>query len=310
MKNVAAALLLALVAACGSLPNVAPFADATSALSASVKTSGQAITDSLRDAGSLLPQNKDAYEKDIRDFDAAWQARIKAAEGAVAYANAIADVVAAAGETRETVARVGDSLAALAGAAGIALPAAPVVGVAKDIGEFVAARIAEVRASATLREAVTRAQPAIDRIADHLVKDSNEKLKPILEQVHKNVLSAISDAYDADDNFARVLAKRLSQARSNALADPGKAGTLQELDRMQTAVAPRLKERDQKLDQASANYKARLQLINGLSTATLAWAAAHRDLADAIAQKRRVNTAELRETIAELRELIRKVRAL
>ena len=274
------------------------------------KRSGQAITDSLRDAGSLLPQNKDAYEKNIRDFDAAWQARVKAIEGAVAYSNAIVDIIAAAGETRETVNRVGDSLSALAGAAGIALPAAPVIAVAKDIGAFIAERIALVRASSTLQQAVTQAQPAIDHIAEHLVKDSNERLKPILDQVHKNVLSTINEAYDGDDTFSKALAKRLIQARSEALADPGKASALQELDRMQVAVAPRLKERDQKLDQAAANYKARLQLINGLSTATLAWAAAHRDLAAAIAQKRKVNVAELQETIAELRELIRKVRAL
>jgi hypothetical protein len=185
-----------------------------------------------------------------------------------------------------------------------------VVGVAKDIAGFIAERIAVVRASRTLEEAVAQAQPAIDRIAEHLVKDANERLKPNLDDIHANIVSAIKAAYDEDDNFVKSLAKRRMQARSDALKDPSKAGALQELDRMQTAVAPTLKERDQKLDQAAANYKARLQLINGLSTATFAWAAAHRDLAHAIVQKRSVNTAELKETIAELKELIRKVRAL
>ena len=79
---------------------------------------------------------------------------------------------------------------------------------------------------------------------------------------------------------------------------------------MQAVVSARLKERDQQLDQAAANFKARLQLINALSTATRAWAAAHRDLASAIAEKRTVNATELQETIIELKELIRKVRAI
>lgn len=310
MRSFLAAIVLALVAGCGSLPDAKPFADATSTLSASVKTSGQALTDSMRDAGSVLPQDQAAYDKNVKDFNAAWEVRIKAAEGAVAYSNSIADVIAAARETRDTINRVGDSLGALAGAAGIALPAAPVIGVAKDIGEFVASRIATVRASKNLEEAVAQAQPAVDKIAEHLVAETNKNLKPILEDVYKNIASGIKQSYDADDSFAKILNVRLTQARTDALKDLSKAPALQEFDRMQSVVSVRLKERDQKLDQAAANYKARLQLINSLSTATMAWAAAHRDLASAITEKRKVNATELQETVIELKELIRKVRAL
>ena len=75
-------------------------------------------------------------------------------------------------------------------------------------------------------------------------------------------------------------------------------------------VSAKLKERDQKLEQAAAAYRARLQLINALSTSTAAWATAHRDLASAIREKRRVNAVELQETVSDLRELVKKVRAL
>jgi hypothetical protein len=167
MKHLLAVLVVTLTTGCGSLPNARPFANATSTLSASVKTSGQALTDSLRDAGSLLPKDKSSYEKAIQKFDAAWTFRIKAAEGAVAYSNSVANVIAAAGEARETINKVGDSLGALAGAAGIALPAAPVIGIAKDIGEFIAVRVAVVRTSRKLEEAVTQAQPAVERIAEY-----------------------------------------------------------------------------------------------------------------------------------------------
>ncbi|WP_263772955.1 hypothetical protein [Propionivibrio soli] len=310
MKCLIGVFLLVFVTGCGSLPDAKPFAEATGTMSGFVKASGQALTDSLRDEGSLLPENKTKYEDDIKKFDTAWEVRIKAVEGAVAYSNAIADVIAAAGETRETINKVADSLSALAGATGIALPTAPIIGVAKDIGEFLAARIATVRASHKLEEALAQAQPAVDKIAENLVRESNGELKPILEDVHKNILSAINSTYGADDDFAGQLKRLLLQARTEALRDLSKASALQEIDRMGAVVSARLKERDQKRDQAAAAYKARLQLVNGLSTATLAWAAAHRDLAAAIKEKRKVSTAELQATIIELRELIKKVRAL
>ena len=75
-------------------------------------------------------------------------------------------------------------------------------------------------------------------------------------------------------------------------------------------VAARLQERDRRLDQAAAAYKARLQLVAALSTTTLAWAQAHRDLADAVLQKRRVDVAELLRTVGELQALSKKVSEL
>ena len=59
-------LLAILVAGCGTLPDGKPFADATGTWSASVKTSGQALSDSLRDAGSVEPKDKDSYEKNVK----------------------------------------------------------------------------------------------------------------------------------------------------------------------------------------------------------------------------------------------------
>jgi hypothetical protein len=308
-SRLAAAIVCLLLAACGSLPDARPFADATGTWSASVKASGQALADSLRDAGSVEPADKNAYEQDIKKFEEAWSARIKAAQGAVAYSSSIADVVAAAGETGQTVNKVADSLGALAGASGITL-AGPTVSVVSDVAKFVGAQVAIVRVSRKLEDAVAQAQPAVDSIAEHLVSESDRQLKPTLERAHKNIASGIKQQYDADSNFAAAVAKRLEQARTDALKDPAKAASLQELDRMLAAVGGRLKERDQRLDQAAASYKARLQLINALSTTTLAWAAAHRDLAGAIRDKRKVNAAELQETIGDLRDLIKKVRAL
>ena len=50
--------------------------------------------------------------------------------------------------------------------------------------------------------------------------------------------------------------------------------------------------------------------MNALTTATRSWAAAHRDLASAVREKRSVNATELQHTVVELKDLTKKVTAL
>lgn len=313
MKNLSVSvtvfLLTILVAGCGTLPDGKPFADATGTWAASVKTSGRALSDSLRDAGSVELKDKKLYEENVKAFEKAWSVRVNAAQGVVAYSYAIVDLIAASKESSETIKKAGDALSGLAAAVNIPL-AAPVVGVAGDLARFVLDRIAIVRASKRLEEALAQAQPAVDRITEHLVIEADEQLKPTLKNAYDNMISSIKSQYDADNDFAEQFSKKQTELRTAMLSDPTKIAQLQEFDKVQMTVSARLKERDQKIDQASAAYKARLQMVNALSTATVAWASAHHDLASAIKEKRKVNTAELQETITDLRELIKKVRAL
>lgn len=307
-------LLITLLSGCGTLPDAKPFADATNALSSAVKTSGEAVSASLRDAGAVMPTDESKqYEAYAVDLQNAWADRIKATQGAAAYAEAIADLIAAGKQGGETAKKVGDSLGALAAAVNIPI-AAPVAGALGDIGRFIADRIAIVKASKTLEEAVAQAQPAVDRIAEKLSKDAADNLKPILLNAYKNTASGIKSAYEEDDNFATRLNKKRKEFRGavlqTALIDQKKNAGLLELEHMQEAVTLRLKERDQQIVQASSAYKTRLQLVNALSAAATAWATAHRDLANAIREKRKITVAELQETVSDLRELIGKVRAL
>jgi hypothetical protein len=227
----------------------------------------------------------------------------------VVYSDSIADLIAASGETGETVKRVGDSLQGLAAVSGVVL-ASPAFGVAGDIARFLADRIAIVRASRSLEDGLAQAQPAVDRIAEHLASETERQLKPLLKRAHDNVVSGIKGNYEDDDNFAASFRPRQTALRAELLKDASKVTQLQDFDRIQANVATSLRERDHKIDQAAAAYKARLQLVNSLSTATVAWAAAHRDLSAAIREKRTVSVTELQETVIELKELIRKVRAL
>lgn len=313
--NIVISLLLAtLFSGCGTLPDAKPFADATSALSASVKVSGQAVSDSLRDAGGVMQSSESKkYETHADNLQNAWADRVRAIQGAANYADSIADLIAAGKEGGETAKKVGDSLSVLAAAANISI-AAPVAGVVGDIGRFLADRISIVKASQTLEDTVTQAQPAVDRIAEQLAKDTTNNLKPILEEAYKNTISGIKSDYDNDDNFAKQLNEKRKKFRQAILQDPlvdqKKTSDLLELDHMQESVTQRIKERDRKIEQASSAYKARLQLVSALSTAITTWATAHRDLSNAIREKRKVTVTELQETVSDLKELIKKVRAL
>lgn len=309
-KILAALGLAAMLAGCGTLPDGRPFADASSALSASVKASGQAVSDSLRDAGGVMPADEAAsYAQLASDLDKVWAERIKATQAAADYSQAIADLIAAGNAGAETTKKVGDSLGALATASGIPV-AAPLAGVGGDLARFLVERIWIVRASQKLEDAVDLAQPAVDRIAEHLADESVSKLKPILEKAYRNAVSAINGSYGTDADFDMQLLKRRKGLLEEVLKDAKKEPALRELDRTREIVAPRLKERDQKVEQVSTAYKTRLQLVNALANSATAWAAAHRDLASAIREKRKVTVTELQETVTELKDLIKKVRAL
>jgi hypothetical protein len=309
-RNLAAAALAAALVGCGTLPDGRPFAEASSALSASVKTSGQAVSASIRDTAGVLPAAESKqYGAWADSLDSVWAERVKATEGAVAYSEAIAGLIAAGQAGTETAKQVGDDLGALATAAGIPI-AAPVAGVAGDIARFLIERIAIVRASDKLEDALEKAQPAVNRIAEHLADEAANRLRPILIAAYKNSVSGIKQSYDADSSFVQELDQRRDRMREAAMADSKKVPELLEFDRLKESASARLKERDQKLERVSAAYGARLQLINALASSASAWATAHRDLAAAIRERRKVTVTELRESVNELRDLIKKVRDL
>ena len=307
--RLAALALAAALAGCGALPDARPFAEASSALSSSVRASGQAVADSLRDAGSLMrPSEARDYEELAQSLDSAWSQRVKATQGALAYSQAIAELIAAGQGGAQTARQVGDSLEALAGAAGISMSAPAAV--ASNVAGFVFERIALVRAAQKLEDAVLLAQPAIDQIADHLAAETAGQLKPLLAAGYKNSVSAIKDGYSAEEGFAQTLAARRVNALQALLNQPEREAELVTLERLTAYVSPRLQERDQKIAQASRAYRTRLALVNTLAGAAPVWAGAHRDLARAIQDKRKVSVTELQETVSELKELIKQVRAL
>ncbi|QYY33783.1 hypothetical protein K2O51_33600 (plasmid) [Cupriavidus pinatubonensis] len=298
-----------LLTACGTLPDAQPFQDATRSLSSAVKASGQAFDDSLDEATANSPANATQYGQLKKTFDQAWAARIAAAEGAVDYSNAVAELVSAARTSEDSVSKLSDALQGLATASSIPL-AQVTASTGTDIARFLVAQIAVVRTSQKLDDAMTAAQPAVDRIAARINQDLNDQLIPSMTDVYKNNVGAIKRKYTADDNFAQSFSFRRDDMRKKVLNKEADASRLVDLDRVQDTVNTSLKARDKELDQLSTAYATRLRLLRLLASATTVWADSHRELARAIQDKRKVDVSRLQEAIMTVRAITQKLEAL
>jgi len=303
-------VLLALtVGGCGALPDAKPFAEASHTLAMSVASAGQAVADSLGEAGALTESDDAAYKARADKFRAAWGERVAASRAVAVYSESISDLISAGQEGGETVKKVGDALSGLAGALNIPL-AAPAVGVAGDVARFLADRIATVRASDRLETALAKAQPAVDRLAERIATETDQPLRSVLDNTYKTQRGQITDKYDAQQNQLQPFEMKRSELASQALANTDVLPVLLQQDQALASLRSRLAERDRLLAEASMAYKARLQLLNALSAATITWAQSHRDLAVAVKQKRKVTVVELQATISELKSLSKKVSEL
>lgn len=299
-------LLAAAVTGCGTLPDARPFAEASQTLATAAASAGQAVADSLGEAGALADGDDAAYKARADRFRAAWGERLAATRAVATYAESIADLISAGQEGGETVKKVGDSLSTLAGALNIPL-ASPAVGVVGDVARFLADRIALVRASDRLETALAQAQPAVDRLAERIAAESDQQLRALLADSFKNQRTAIHDQFGSEEDQLQQMGKRRLQLLQESLNNSAALPALLQQDQAVATLRSRLAERDRRIAAASAAYKARLQLLTALSAATASWAQAHRDLAVAVKQKRKVSVAELQTTITELKALSKKV---
>lgn len=298
-----------ILAGCGSLPDARPFADASHAMALSVQASGKAVSGSLRGTANRAQGTQSGrYQGYASQLDDAWAARVQAAQGAVAYSEAISELLAAGNAGADTAHKIGTQLTQLAAVSGIPI-AAPVAGATGDLFAFLSTRIAIVHASKSLEEAIQQAQPIIDRITMQLAADAR-RLQPILRNAYDDELSNIGGDYDIDLDYKATLRRKRTAAYDSIQNGGIKMSELAPLDQALAANDTRLKERAREIDKATEAYRAREALLDALIDTTSAWASAHRDLAAAVREKRKVTVTELQDSVAELRELVSKVRAL
>ena len=174
--GIVTAVLVLFVAGC-RLPSVQPYANATAELRDAVETTGEVTVARMKgDSEPFDPKNPPeptdpAYP--AWELAQAWEVRLAAAGALVTYADALADITAAeeasADNMRDLAGAIDEIAASLPG---VAAPSQEVVALATKLGEIAL----EVKAAHDLAEAVERAQPAVEGIADILSQDWDDML--------------------------------------------------------------------------------------------------------------------------------------
>ena len=171
-----ATVLFVFIAGC-HLPNVQPYAEATAELRDAIEATGEVTVARMKgDSEPFDPENPPepadpAYP--AWELAQAWDVRLAAANALVTYADALADITAAeeasADNMRDLAGAINEIAASLPG---VAAPSAEVVALATKLGEIAI----EVKAAHDLAEAIERAQPAVEGIADILAQDWDDVL--------------------------------------------------------------------------------------------------------------------------------------
>ncbi|PWB47080.1 MAG: hypothetical protein C3F18_12240 [Nitrosomonadales bacterium] len=301
-----------LLTGCAALPDLAPYRDATLQLRSTVLVGGSAVQSGL-DAAAGSYEAGDPAAKRIREssqkFATEWRARIAAADSLVEYADALNDIARSATEGAGAARSLADSLGKLASGAGIAPPPAGTVAAAADAAAFVYAHIAAVRAAQSLDEALQSAQPAVDRVAALLTGDLQASLN-LLRASHRLQRDALVLKYNEEMGFLKALTRERKEIYGRSSLRPEDEQRLKKLSEMHEATREWREPMEKALAEMESTLKIRVELIKSTQTAVAEWAAAHRNIAAAVREKRSVNVEALVQATLEARELVRRLKEL
>jgi vacuolar-type H+-ATPase subunit I/STV1 len=284
---------------CSSLPDVSPFRAASAQLRSAVAESGAAVESELR----LLPDGT-ASADDLRNK---WNERNKAFTAIVSYSDSINSLVNAGNNGAKSAESVANSLKALGESAGIAIPASDeAANVAIDIAKLIYQQIAKVRAAKNLENAMSAAQPAIDRIAEKI----NEDLKDLEEiYIAANRLddNRVRTEHNQFTSYRNAVLQRIgaeSPANTNSTSIAAQAQLIQMLRDMEGTYNDYTAQRKE----VSERLRAGQAVIIAASQASSNWAAAHVSVTAALKQRRPVDISSLQEAALQINNLIKRMR--
>lgn len=290
---------------CTALPDVTPFATSSREFASGVKAAGRVVSEDLRSDDALAASSK--------TFDEAWDARNKAMEGVVQYADGLAAIVKSTQDARAQAKSLGNKLETLARAAGVVNPAIGAsVAVGIDVASFIYGQIAIVRGANSLQEAMDAAQPAIDKIAEIITKDS-ENLKETVLSTASLRRNAIMDAGGAKaSSYLRETEKRRDEARAAFARDPSTAHREELLAADRFIETARSENERFRAEVARANQMSQTsaELVQAMRDGVSRWTAAHRQVAQALKDRQSVSVDSLTDAAVEVRDLLQRLRAL
>jgi hypothetical protein len=249
------------------------------------------------------------------DFKSQWAARKQTMIGLVRYADALHEITQAGRTGAHSMGKLADSLAGLATSAGVVLPASGLVSVATDAAKMIYQEIAMVRAARSLKSAMVRAQPVVDRITAIIVKDlkameellllANNKIKGDLKLDEKYLakLSFRTQLTNEREKLYQKGVSSLSTAETNRLLEIGRL--ISSADSWYLPLQEQFNLMKKRLDSGSA-------LIAAAAEATMQWNLTHKQIVLTIQQegKGTINTYALAQAAVQIRVLLNRINEL
>lgn len=301
-----------LLTGCATLPDLTPYRDATMQLRSAVLAGGSAVQSGLdAAAGSYEAGDPTAQRigENAQKFTTDWNERIEAADALVAYADAVADIARSATEGAGAARALADSLGKLATGVGVVLPPSGTVAAATDAAAFIYGHIAAVRAAQSLDQALQSAQPAVDRVAILFAQDLRAS-QDLLRASHRLQRDALVLKYNEEMGYLKALTSERKKIYGKGSLRPEDEQRLKKLGELYEATLSWREPMEKDLAGMESTLKVRIGLIKATQTAVAEWAAAHRNIAAAVREKRSVNVEALVQTTLEARELVRRLRTL
>lgn len=206
---------------CRTPPNLAPFADATSQLAGSIKTTGRVVAGEIKVMAHDWPEDqRKAAEKIANQFNVAWADRNALANALVDYSSSLTAIAQAGEQGQKSAQQVADAFSKLCSSIDVALPAGAAVDSAIRIGTSLYGRFAQNYAAKTLGEGMKKLQPAIDETAIELSRS--------LENV-ETALDAIREQIDDNVEAEEIDGVKVATMRNHAAHLAGRKATLVEV---------------------------------------------------------------------------------
>lgn len=282
-----------------TLPNVAPFVDATAGLRNTLHASGAVVEDELRamDGGSR-------YADQLNE---AWKSREAATIAFVEYSIALRNIVDAGDDGEKAVATLVDAATTLTQQVNVSLTS-PLLNVATDIGKFVYSQIARARAAKKLQEALQHTGPAIARIAEVLAADVRD-LDEILQLAIEHARLQLTDSLNVELGFRRrLLADQRQLYQKETLTEDDK-GRLVEIGVLLEGTNAWYQPYLAKALRIEERLSTSSEIVHAASAAARDWGRAHGELAIAVMDESPLDMSHLLQSARQVEDLIRRVRS-
>ncbi|NVM23998.1 MAG: hypothetical protein HWN68_19740 [Desulfobacterales bacterium] len=294
-------MLVVTATGCTSLPDIGPFADATHQLKAAVAQSGSTVSDELR----YTEGGKETADK----LDKEWEARNQAFEAIAAYSDSLEAIVSSGNQGAQAAGELADSIQEFAEAAGFVIPASPAaINAVSDSIKLLVKYIANTRAAKSLEEAMVKAQPAVEQIVKLIVEDL-EDIDGIFRAANKLVEMNFKNSYATRISYRKALEDFVQKAE---IADANDAvlKRLAQVNELLDSTNSWYSEYQQGLEQNQKRLRVGRALIKTAQASVHQWVTTHKQVVNALKNRRPVSTESLLEAAVEIRYLLKRIREL